>query len=291
MDPPTYATPPASDYAGLLFLTSTLLLVGNASTLTLEFWDTASAPTRPLGALGLPSLSQGNYIFRMSCHCELGTAGPYSSKPFYAASDEAIAIFNIQVNHETADSFSMFVRRKSLLGLCPSQHEFNEDAPFEVIPWDAWGPDVTRWMQRSISSDPAFTTAGARAVLREKNMGLIVVDFNPARVQGIRTQQKRRLSDEESPEMKTWVEDGETVIVNPAWTSPLVSRLPYVARLWGTYEYDAVMLDEERLIGLLVHVSFPHCTRATFTDCSSLQTDETGTWIEEIVVLHLGRCE
>lgn len=152
----------------------------------------------------------------------------------------------------------MFVHRRTLLGLCPSRQngDGSGDGGFEVIPWDTWGPNVTRWMSAEVASARWITTtAGARAAVMVENDGTIVLmDFHPARL--------HRAKD-------VWVEQGGTVIVHPAFEDPLVSRLPYSAQmLEGMEMYEGLLMDEERLIGL--------------------QTDELGSRIRKIEIFHLG---
>lgn len=172
-------------YGGLLFLSPTLLLLTNSSdTPSLEFWDTASENNFPLGALALPAPSADYTLQRSTFRANaspISTVSARSTRPFYTSPEDDIVTFYVEFRAEVSwTAFSMFVHRGTLLRLCPDHKDPDTLRLLDVIPWETWGPDVTRWVQEPFSYGPgsglsAVSTSGARAALRKINQDIIVV--------------------------------------------------------------------------------------------------------------------
>jgi hypothetical protein len=250
-------------YGGLLFLSPQILLLPKVEAGVFEFWKVPStpdtAPTHPIAALGLPILKEGHLISMLSCRGEPNPAGgglPYSTQPYNSSPMDAIIIFNLRVQGVgvviTGNTFSIFVHRRALLELCqdttisPPQSD-DDDTP--VIPWRRWGPAITRWLGTGVMPTRWITTtSGQRCVFRLAGTGdelspIVVLDFNPTSVKraavGILSVVKL-----------------QSKIVHRAFKMPIISNLPYVCFASpDVFNYDGILMDEERLIGLQVRSS------------------------------------
>ncbi|KAF5380137.1 hypothetical protein D9615_006303 [Tricholomella constricta] len=156
-------------------------------------------------------------------------------------------------------------------------HE-HERKPLQV-PWHAWGPPLTRWMDAADTPTRWITTsAGTRCVLsselgdageENENERVRVLDFNPFVV--------RRCAAAKAAEAEygegAQVVMGTSVLDHGAFEAPIVSALPYVCfaprrDLALGFDFDGVLMDEERLLGL--------------------RTDPQTDRIVEIEVMHIG---
>jgi hypothetical protein len=139
-----------------------------------------------------------------------------------------------------------------------------------LIPWSEWGPKTTRWLDASKFSSVYITsTAGQRFVSidkgsRTQNSPIRVLDFNPYHVR------KAHLTNERYPCTDRLVGVGPEELQAESEICPsggvfarnIASRLPYIESSTETYHgYDAVLLDEQRIIGIIVspYLSYPHC--------------------------------
>ena len=148
---------PGGCYGGLVFLSPQILLLPNAAENVFEFWHVPStaetAPTSPIGALGLPPFKEGHFISMLSCRGEPNpvTGGlPYSTRPYHPSAMDAIIIFNLRVQGMGVvvpwNSFSIFAHRRALLKLCLDITSPLTDGNVPLIPWAQWGPSITRWL-------------------------------------------------------------------------------------------------------------------------------------------------
>lgn len=243
-----------------MFLTPQILLLPNTLKGVFEFWKVPSipntAPTRPIAALGLPTLREGHIFSMLSCRGEPNPVKdgiPYAAQPFHSSPMDAIVIFNLRVQGMEVvvpgNSFSLFVHRRALFELCP---DITMPQPYDevVIPWERWGPSVTRWLGAGVMPTRWITTTcGQRCVFRLTRAGdepspIVVLDFNPASV-------KHAVADVPTCRPSYAVMSSE--IVHISFQAPIVSALPY-ACYWSpdVFNYDGLLMDEERLIGLHV---------------------------------------
>jgi hypothetical protein len=270
---------PEGSFHGLVFLTPQILLIPNTVENVLEFWNIPStpdmAPTRPIGALGLPALREGLYLGILSCRGEpspFGSGLPYSTLPFHSSSMDAIVIFNLRVEGvgiAPNNRFSMFVHRRALLALCPDAttspiSQPDDDVDVNIIPWDRWGPSVTRWVDTGVMPTRWITTtAGQRCALRfarneDDPSPIVILDFNP-------TSLKRAATGNNSSRRRFVTKPTE--IVHRSFQAPILSALPYTCYTPpNVFRYDGLLMDEERLIGLHVRLLLhSHCVH-TLTD-------------------------
>ncbi|KAG6856317.1 hypothetical protein H0H87_005597 [Tephrocybe sp. NHM501043] len=261
---------PHNTYCSLVFLSPTHICLPNATTGTLDIYDIApSKPTdsAPVFFFSLPTVSAGYGIRAIYGRSELNLAPNgvrHSPLPFHPAPEDAIAIFNVHIRHDGGGGiwgdFSMFVHRSSLLQWCEARL-----ADGQSLEWEAWGPLLTRWID--VASVPWWitTTTGQRCVLSStpeaRETGdppyVTIMDFNPMAV-------KRTISAYGGDQsMNDVVEGRPTVHIATTWTHSIVfessveSTLPYVtisrSSIDGApFNFDGVLMDEERLLGLVV---------------------------------------
>jgi hypothetical protein len=258
--------PPGVCFGGLVFLTPHILLLPNISEGVLEYWEVPStpdnAPTHPIAALGLPALNGGYSFSMISCRGEpnpVADGMPYSTQPFHSSPMDAIVIIKLRVQGIGADvpenTFSIFVHRRALLELCSGitsspalQPDDATDIDIDEIPWDLWGPFLTRWLEAGfIPISWITTTCGQRCVFRltrsrDEPSGIGVLDFNPMSV-------KRAALGQGSRPILCIIEPGE--IVHTSFQEPVISGLPCACYVLSEmFNYDGLLMDEERLIGL-----------------------------------------
>ncbi|KAF9459891.1 hypothetical protein BDZ94DRAFT_985969 [Collybia nuda] len=284
-------TAPNGSYSCMLFLTPDILLLPNAHGNAFEFWEIptivlpTNAPKQPLGTISLPLLDPGHVISRISCRCEpnpsvYGT--PFSTQSFQSSPLDAIAMFTIHIqplNIPSDISFMIFVHRRSLLRLCPSNTGVILDRSVKT-PWMAWGPPVTRcFNMNSLVTRWTATAAGQRyTMFLAESASLVYLDFNPVRTRRLRLVRGKKRPTEphiiprESGKVRSWFETKPNTIRHHAFMYPVASHLPYmVCSLDKAHGYDGVLMDEQRLIGL--------------------KTNEMGK-VQDIEILHLGlTCE
>lgn len=242
--------------------------------------------------LNLPSLAQGASIVRLCCRGEPNPtgSGPLaipapSHRPFRDKAADAIILFNVMVecapifrrdHFPETRTFTFILHRSALLAhipvalrACAPFCTTSESVPVPVeVPWSTWGVVATRWFE----SDPASmrwvtTTAGQRAVAMVDNMStpIIVRDFNPYTVRAARGSAAAR---GQSPRCN-WSDPlpngnqkiltvEETVVpAGSAFKEDVRSALPYVEIVTQErYRYQGVLIDEERILGLMVRLDW-----------------------------------
>ncbi|TFK41206.1 hypothetical protein BDQ12DRAFT_679076 [Crucibulum laeve] len=263
---------PHHTYHGLIFLAESVFLLPNASDNTLEIWEIPlspeRAPSQPTCILGLPQLADNQALSAISCRCEpnpRGTAAlQFSTRPFHTSPSDAIAIFNIRVHPRhfplqplpihLSSMFTFFVHRRALLDVfASSPHNIfsSHDAP-ERIPWLSWGPPITRWLNAdNVPTRWITTTAGQRCVLIADNAAnhgfpVVILDFNPYNLR--RTEKYLR----RTPNPRLWCVIGpQRVEDSECFVDSIESSLPYTAcASTQSFEYEGVLMDEERVLGL-----------------------------------------
>ena len=243
----------------------------------------------PLCVLNLPPLTRRASIVRLGCRAEPNPTGlgplalPAPSKrPFRDKAEDAIILFSVlvedmqlhpaQFHFPETRPFTFIVHRRALFAHIPDAHRDSapfcstpEPAPATVqVPWEAWGPAATRWFE----GDPASmrwitTTAGQRAVTMEDGAPtpIIVRDFNPYAVRSACAwalasghSQDRDWSKElpNGNQMLLKVEDS-VLEAGSVFKDDVRSSLPYVEVVTrAEYQYEGVLIDEERILGLKV---------------------------------------
>lgn len=160
---------------------------------------------------GLPVLETGIDFVTISCRCHPGTTtAEYrrlgTSLPFYDDPREAIIHIEMRVRRIIksedfddipAQDFVMIVHRSALRKLV---QQFQAKVQGLVglpqrgllIPYEEWGPSVTRWFKRDITGQRTAYTYGQRYLETKHTVGsgipnnenrVLLTDFNPSTVQ------------------------------------------------------------------------------------------------------------
>jgi len=242
----------------------------------------------PLCALHLPPLIQSTSLFEFYCRAEpnptssgpLDIPGPSRShRPFHDKAEDAIIIFNLSYNHwfgTQMNWLTLIVHRRALLAHIPTAHRacapFSsapEPAPALVeVPWSVWGPPATRlFVGNPTPMHYTETTAGQREVMLEDRTPtpIIVRDFNPYAVRAARAlasasgQSQQGNWSTQLPNgnrMSLKVEDS-VLTARSIFQEDVWSSLPYVEIVTqDEYQYDGVMMDDERILGFRVRFGF-----------------------------------
>ena len=91
----------------------------------------------------------------------------------------------IEETDDAEDSGTMILMVKSLLNVCASMAL---GSPGNVIDWEVWGPQSTRWLPPPLVSAGDFSVFGSRIVVWDQGIyvDLAILDFNPRNLQGMR---------------------------------------------------------------------------------------------------------
>ncbi|KAG5353585.1 hypothetical protein C0989_005103 [Termitomyces sp. Mn162] len=257
-------------YCSIIFLSPTHILLPNAQTGTLDlFVISPSNPNTPGPSLrlALPSLKPSYSIHAIYGRCEPNpspTGFPYSPHPFHPTPEDAIAVFKLHVRnnndaaHEWGD-FSMFVHRSTLLRLCEERGRDRETT--RTVNWEEWGPPVTRWVDAAVVPWWITTSTGQRCVLSVAPDALgegltpfiMLLDFNPFAVKRALAVRKYNGNKGSDVDGRCNVHVGSSLIQSSVFDACVESALPYVSivrYLDVDVNFDGVLMDEERLLGL-----------------------------------------
>jgi len=235
-----------------------------------------------LCVLHLPPLIQNTSLSYICCHAEPKPTSSgrlvvpsRSDRPFHDKAEDAIVIFHTAYNHSfrmQMDWLTLIVHRRALLAHIPAAHRAcapfcstPEPTPALVeVPWSVWGPPATRlFMWNPTPMCYIETTAGQRAITLEDRMPtpIIVRDFNPYAVRAARAlasasgQSSQGNWSKQLPNgnrMFLKVEDS-VLAAGSIFKEDVCSSLPYVEVVTqDEYQYDGVMMDDERILGFRV---------------------------------------
>ncbi|KAG6888854.1 hypothetical protein C0995_005275 [Termitomyces sp. Mi166 len=275
---------PCQTYHGVLFLSPTILCLPNKRMNTLDIWlipdmpvvrpNEPLPPLKPFLSIGLPNISYTHALITSLCRAEPNptpSGTPHSTQPFHPISEDSIVIFSFRGVHRSTmrlDTFTMFVHRSSLLNLILAKKpDCSPDAILAfrmvvLVPWDQWGPTMTRIFEATnVSLAWITTTAGQRCAVNltqseeeeAAEQTVTVLDFNPCTV--------KKLSKEavEMEDPSRTVTLNESVIEHEMFEAPVKTSLPYVSRTFtlkndSNVPFKGVLLDEERLLGIKVRI-------------------------------------
>ncbi|CAL1712229.1 unnamed protein product [Somion occarium] len=187
---------PQMTYQSLFFLSPDVLVLPNTTHHSFELYDISvsgkGAPTAPrlIRTLLLPELTTGSDVLRLACR---GEPNPMSSKstvthqePFYDSAEDAIIVVNLLVQNPAIGVFGRIINitvvlHRNALSKLIASPEANSQGSFSTpLPYNEWGPLVTRWFAANDSSTRWITTTcGQRFVAMPKNGGgqVVVRDF------------------------------------------------------------------------------------------------------------------
>ena len=264
-------------YSYFTFLAEDIIMFPNMRDKTIELTKilhgTDGTPTiQIVGVLSLPPFQPEAAIYRISSrgepnpigrHCTLASPPPMT-RPFRESPTESLVLFQVMVQvenpvHLNIQSFTFVTHRKTLLSYANAEHSLVSNN-VDKIDWSKWGPHNTRWFEGDEASTRWITmSTGQRyAYLYDAYGGptcsICLCDFNPYRVRYALAHLRDRgcphpLSGN-TQQIVTW----ETRIHNTSvFIGDVVTQLPYVRTTTeAKYDYDGILLDEERIIGLHV---------------------------------------
>jgi hypothetical protein len=235
--------------------------------------------------LHLPLLAEDTSLFDLRCRAE---PNPYTScpvaitapfdRPFRDKAEDAIIIFNLWMSFYDYESvkelLTLIVHRQALFAHIPAAYRacapfcsipVPEPPPPVQVPWSEWGPFTTRWFVLHTFQSMRWktTTAGQRAVTLEDTIptSIIVRDFNPYAVRAARalasaseqSQQGDWIKQLPNGNQMTLKEDDSVLIAGSIFKEAMRSSLPYVEIVTqDVYDYDGVMVDDQRILGFKV---------------------------------------
>ncbi|KAG6867944.1 hypothetical protein C0993_009256 [Termitomyces sp. T159_Od127] len=255
-------------YCSIIFLSPTYIILPNGSSGTLDLFIISPSnpdPSGPILRLAFPAITPGYSIRAIYGRSEPNPSPsglPHSTRPFHPTPEDAIAIFKLHIRYDGEDAhdwadFSMFTHRSTLLRLCEERSE----RPGETVPWEQWGPPVTRWIDAEIVPWWITTSAGQRCVLSitPEAVGLgsapfvMLLDFNPLAVKRALSVRCKRGKDGSNVDDCPEVNVESSSLESSVFEEVVVSALPYVSvvrYLEENIRFDGVLMDEERLLGL-----------------------------------------
>ena len=253
--------------ASLVFISPETLFVPNDT--HLEIWkipkEVDQVPYR-LRDLGFPPPYEGLFIRGIKFH---SAPNPYihdmpyaPPRLFHTSADDGIIVISLQVMPYNS-VFTIFIRRRSLLDIATkfsrTQAPASGTPPGDVvsIPWSEWGPPISRWLdtnQRDLTSSVAPTAV--RWVLIDLSFGLLwdiaIYDFNPHNIYH---------AQEDLPGRYVIVGKGHT-FDDEAFTEEFKMGLGCtVYEPPEKYDFDRVLVDEERMLGYKVRIWYGMVSR------------------------------
>jgi len=282
-------------YQSFIFLTETALLLPNVIENRLEIYTLSSTGITPQCFLDLPVLPPQNAIFMLACRAEPNPVGKRSNEngiytrdsaipPFISSPEDAIALFNMTVisGHPVVFNYlSFIIHRNALLKyVLASPHSIvpytstvgaRVSIPRRVkvtisqpcIPWHCWGPPITRWFNTGgIAHGYITTTAGQRSVsistqAEIDHSPIIIRDFNAHNVARYTKPEPDDTAAKRITCSRKLVTDATLLEPPGVFAETVWSALPYTEVMSSQrYDYTAVLMDEERIVGLRLHSDF-----------------------------------
>ncbi|EGN97719.1 hypothetical protein SERLA73DRAFT_184538 [Serpula lacrymans var. lacrymans S7.3] len=217
---------------------------------------TASIGALPVhvASLLLPPVLPGVHLMNMHTH-----TGPFAArcpvgKPFATANHARIHVVSIQYARtgclRLIDSprFCLFVHNRTLMSYIHQRKERGGSAV--TVPWNKWGPLQTQFMHQREQFQWLRYVQGCRVVLpisyHVAGSTVQVLDFNVCRT-------KRQIFEEHTASSADSCinTDGTHVGMGNIFQAPVITLMPYRVLSRGELEeYNGVMIDDERLIGL-----------------------------------------
>ena len=188
---------------------------------------------------------------------------PYAPpRLFHTSADDGIIVISLQVMPYNS-VFTIFIRRRSLLDIATKFSRTRAPAsgtpPGDVvsIPWSEWGPPISRWLdtnQRDLTSSVAPTAV--RWVLIDLSFGslcdIAIYDFNPHNIYH---------AQEDLPGRYVIVGKGHT-FDDEDFTEEFKMGLGCtVYEPPEKYDFDRVLVDEERMLGYKVRIWYGMVSR------------------------------
>ncbi|KAM6495007.1 hypothetical protein JOM56_009630 [Amanita muscaria] len=243
-----------------VFISSELLLVPDCNLSRFEVWHILPNPNSPIQILSLqiPAVSAYYYITYSFCHGELSpflhSMPYYPPRPFFPSSENSIITVNLLFSHAIPGflqfAYKLVIHRRALLDMV--QKWTSPSLPEQ----EDWGPTISRWFPLNTTYHMRIPQSnGQRCVFLDPNphdkrrCTVSVADFNlynvkrNAEMMGQLGGREGEGNDDEDEELEILLEEGLFAEEVSMGLKCVVYRAP------GEYEFDAVMMDEERLLG------------------------------------------
>ncbi|KAM6499996.1 hypothetical protein JOM56_005504 [Amanita muscaria] len=271
-------------YSDLVFISPEILLVPNFVQSHFEVWHLPPSHPNPkppvqILALQIPAISLDCSLVSISCDGEPNPflhSMPYlPQRPFFPSPENSIIVANLRFSspfhRRRRASYTLIMHRRALLDTIekwtsPSVVEQQEDLPtFFQVKWADWGPPISRWFPVKEIQAQFITSFGQRCAFlfpnprnRRKTM-VTVVDFNPhnfsrmklcPRGEGEDKGSTGNSGDEKEDENELEILDHEDVFSEEVYMGLkcVVYHTP------DQYDFNQLLMDEERLLGLKVRI-------------------------------------
>ncbi|KAJ7069298.1 hypothetical protein C8F01DRAFT_511755 [Mycena amicta] len=275
----------------MVFITPTVLAVPQPIDNTIEIYrlPSYSVALHNIEALpfNLPPLKPGFIVVPPTVQLRISPTPRtiashtgYLRAPFIPLPEEAVILlcydtFNPEVDLDTVMETHLFVIRAATLLDLFVNGPWNRD---QVVPWSAWGPKCTRWLDPAVNCSANVWISGAsgRRVLSypphsqdefSQRHRIRVLDFNPRQLAHLRRQARSEsplnedasrpeAEDEEVQVLTRIVEAGvpNAVVQQRSFrhfAEPVASDIAYVETISkATYDFHNIYLSEECIIGI-----------------------------------------
>ncbi|KAM6497468.1 hypothetical protein JOM56_007941 [Amanita muscaria] len=268
------ATENAYESSVPVFVSPGLLLVPNRILSHLEVWDLfPSHPNPPVQILSLqlPTVSVNYSIIHIRCHGEftpfLHSMPYFPPRPFFLSPENSIIVVNLLLESFLGprSTYKLIMHRNTLLDMIqkwtsPSLLEQQARYDIRQVQWTDWGPLISRWLQVNGTHGWWINhSTGQKCVFLEPNPHhktkymVCVADFNLHNVRrNAETMAQLRGREEgkkeENEEELEIMDHHQDVFLEEVYMGLkcVVHHAP------GEYDFDVVLMDEERLLGLKV---------------------------------------
>lgn len=194
----------------------------------------------------------------MSISLSLCTASPFSTP---------LRTFRTQVSHPPFDVNPIKINKSVVLGFGSGSGTLGEYS----IPWSVWGPPISRWFHEDEARVGWITSsAGQRwAVLDpvdDTKSRIRVFDFNPYNIYNVPDDfpgEVVKKGDYYFDHDDVFAEDIKMGLGCIAYTTP------------ETYDFDEVLMEEERLLGLKVGTQYGFASMLSYIDRSTMEDKVT----------------
>ncbi|KAL0948596.1 hypothetical protein HGRIS_011154 [Hohenbuehelia grisea] len=202
-----HRAPTHSVYCGLTFLATDTILLPNIGDATLEIWKISpEKQIHKIVGLSLPPCTPHAGIRSMTCRSEpnpctrRAPTSPFLPSVFYDPVN-ALVTFNVYAEAQGdpfLHKFLFVTHRIALLKLVTPYSDGQDPESFVTeeppnLPWDQWGPQLTRWFAADdISTRWITVAAGQRCAMIAQNARrdpspLLIMDFNPYHIRSHQT--------------------------------------------------------------------------------------------------------
>ncbi|KAM6495009.1 hypothetical protein JOM56_009632 [Amanita muscaria] len=250
------ATENAYESSVPVFISSELLLVPNRILSQFEVWHILPDPNPPIQILSLqiPAISADYSITYSFCHGELSpflhSMPYYPPRPLFPSSENSIITVNLLFSHDIPIlmpfAYKLVMHRRALLDMV--QKWTSPSLPEQ----EDWGPPISRWFRLNTTYHMRIPQSnGQRCVFLDPNphdkrkCTVSVADFNLHNIK--RNAEMMAHGEEENEEELEILPEGSLFLKKVYMGLKCV-----VYHAPGEYEFDAVMMDEERLLGFKV---------------------------------------